>query len=274
MVAEPEGGGWVFHGSGGALRQAGCPDLSVDRLQFRYQHPQLFIQEAMLRPDETGLFDVSGEIDCESPSRLDLLVKCSDVSITPWLPEDWRARLHGKLVGSAKVRAGLRDPGSMKADGSLSLVSSRLEALPILDRIALFTHTDQFRQFPLQTASADFSWERSKLVVTRLALESEGLIRIEGGFSVKERNLDGQFQVGVTASSLRWLPGSQSKVFTVERGGYLWAPMRVTGPVDRLQEDLSPRLAAAAETEVIEGAKTTIEQGAKGVLDLLSPLIP
>ena len=163
---------------------------------------------------------------------------------------------------------------SIQASGTLGLASGRLEALPFLDRIAVFTHTDQFRQFPLQKATGDFSWENGKLTGRHLILESEGLIRMEGNFELNERILDGQFQVGVTPNSLRWLPGSQSKVFTTDRDGYLWAPMRVTGPIDQLKEDLSPRLAAAAGTEVIEGIKGTVEKGAKELLDLLTPLVP
>jgi hypothetical protein len=267
----PEAGAWILNGVGGKLRQTGWPDLLVDRLKLRYQRPQLFVNDAELKLDETGMVNVSGELNFNAPSRLDLLIQYKDVSVTPLLPEDWRARLHGNLLGTAKVTGQLGDPASLKVTGSLRLASGRLEALPVLERIALFTRMEQFRQFVLQSASAEFSWQDGKLNVTQLLLESERLIRIEGSFSVERRFLDGQFQMGVTPASLRWLPGSQSRVFTTEREGYLWAPMRVTGPVDQLKEDLSPRLAAAAGTEVLEGIKGTVEQGAKDLLDLLMP---
>ncbi|MSR65250.1 MAG: hypothetical protein EXS18_05650 [Verrucomicrobiae bacterium] len=270
----PEGNAWLINGSGGKLRQTGLPDLATGHLKLRYQHPQLFVTDVQFKLDETGTVDLSGELNFDKPSRLDLLAKFNNITVTPFLPEDWRARLHGNLVGSAKVTGLLDTPESIMVKGSLSLVSGRLEALPVLERIAVFTRTDQFRQFALQRASADFSWVNSTLNVTQLILESEGLIRIEGNFLMEQRVLDGQFQVGVTAASLRWLPGSKSKVFTTERGGYLWAPMRVTGPVDRLREDLSPRLAAAAESEVIEGVKGAVEKGAKELLDLLLPPAP
>ena len=90
--------------------------------------------------------------------------------------------------------------------------------------------------------------------------------------------IDGAFQVGVTPGSLQWLPGAQAKVFTESRGGYLWAPMRLTGPVNKPNEDLTPRLAAAAQGAVIEGVQNaageaikTGKDAAKSVLDLLLP---
>jgi hypothetical protein len=91
--------------------------------------------------------------------------------------------------------------------------------------------------------------------------------------------IDGTFQVGVTPASLQWLPGSQERVFTQQRGGYVWTPMRVTGPARKPQEDLSPRLIAAAQRAVIEGVESTVrdtiksgKDAAKGALDLLMPL--
>ena len=57
--------------------------------------------------------------------------------------------------------------------------------------------------------------------------------------------------------------------------------MKISGPVDNLAEDLSARLVAAAGDEVIEGVKGTIEsgvkgsiEGAKGLFDLLKPMVP
>ena len=83
-------------------------------------------------------------------------------------------------------------------------------------------------------------------------------------------------QVGVTPSSLQWLPGSQARVFTVARDGYLWTPMRLAGPLEEPEEDLSPRLIAAAQGAIIDKATDTArdvidsaKDAAKSALDLL-----
>ena len=271
---EPEDRAWVATGYGGQLRQPGWPLLNLDHVRLRYQPPELFITDGQLTLGESENLSVGGQVSFAPDSALDLQVKFSGVGITPFLPEDWRARLKGLATGEARIRGRLDQAESITATGNLSLTAAQLEALPVLDRIARFTRTEQFRRFMLQKASAHFVWTKPKLAVDRLLLESEGLLRVEGACVVEQGNLDGRFQVGVTPTSLRWLPGSQTRVFTVERDGYVWAPVHVSGPLDNLQEDLSQRLIVAAGADVIDGVKGTVEQGAKDLLDLLKPLAP
>jgi hypothetical protein len=186
---------------------------------------------------------------------------------------DWRKRLDGNLYGDVHVRSPMPMTGAPDLEGSLSLTQGRLEALPVLDQIATFTRSQQFRTLALSTASGDFKRKGDKLEVTNFIAESKGLIRIEGAFTVQNSLMDGTFQVGVTPGSLQWLPGSQGKVFTASREGYLWTSMRLTGPVDSPTEDLTPRLVAAAQGAIIEGVEKTIKDPAGTVLDTVKSLL-
>lgn len=271
VTLTPDGDAQAFAIEGGRLMQMGWPDLKIDSARLRYRSPTLFITSAELKSGETGSVAVSGEVDFGR--ALDLQLKLSGVPVTPLLPLDWRARLRGNLSGDVKVRAPLPATVPPRIEGSLRLTQGQLEALPILDQIATFTRAPQFKMLTLTRASADFSHDATRTNVTKFIAESEGLIRMEGSFTVADAKIDGSFQVGVTASSLQWLPGSQAKVFTVARGGYLWAPMRLSGPVNHPTEDLSPRLIAAAQGAVIEGVQGTIEQTTKDLLDIVSPLL-
>ena len=147
--------------------------------------------------------------------------------------------------------------------GSLHISQGELTALPILDEIATFTRTQQFRRLNLSHASGDFVHDDTQLRVTNFIAESDGLIRVEGAFTILNNIIDGTFQVGVTPGSLQWLPGSQGKVFTESHGGYVWAPMHLTGPANKPTEDLSPRLIAAAQGAVIEGVQNAAGQAVK-----------
>ena len=165
-----------------------------------------------------------------------------------------------------------------RSAGSLSVARGELTALPVLDQIALFTGTQQFRRLSLSRVSADFRQDGAKLRVTKFVAESVGLIRIEGDFIVENSAIDGTFQVGVTPSSLAFIPGSREKVFTESRGGYLWAPMRLTGPLNKPAEDLTARLSRAAGDAVVDTAKGAAEEAVKtgkdvikNALDLLLP---
>ena len=272
----PQEGGWRITGTGGRLEHAGLPPLEVQTVRLLHRAPTLYVQSAELRQPGGGVLRVTGDVNPEQ--SLDLRAELEGVSITPFLAEDWRVRLRGQASGEATVRSPLPWRGPPEIRGTLRLTNGELEALPVLDEIAVFTQTQGFRRLKLSRASADFLQTGARLTVTNFVAEAERLIRIEGRFTIEGGAIDGAFQVGVTPASLEWLPGSQERIFTETRGGYVWTPMRLSGPLDKPQDDLTPRLAAAASGAVIDKVKEAIKQPIqtgkdllKGALDLLLP---
>jgi len=268
LMLEPSGHDLIATGYGGRLEQAGWPVLSVDHVKLRCRYPDLFILDSLFQLSDSENINVSGQAGLGQNQAVDLLVKFEGISVSPYLPVDWRAGVKGNAIGEARITGSLQET-DFRAEGSVHLTGGQLEALPILEKIAAFTRTREFRQFALQKAEAHFVCDKSKVTVTQLVAESERLIRMEGGFTVENGILQGTFQIGVTPSSLQWLPGSRTRVFTQEHDGYVWTTLKVSGPPDRLNEDLSARLVTAAGDEVIEGVKGTIETGAKGIFDIL-----
>ena len=266
--AKPDNGGWKIAGQGGKIEQTGLPALDVQALALLYRAPSLYVNTAEFRQGGVGSVKATGEINFAE--RLDLQVAIRDVNLTPFLSDDWRVRLKGQLSGDVTVRSPLPLPAAgPEIAGSISLARGELTALPVLDQIALFTGTQQFRRLSLSRASADFRQDGTKLRVTKFVAESEGLIRIEGDFIVEKSTIDGTFQVGVTPSSLAFIPGSREKVFTESRAGYVWAPMRLTGPLNKPNEDLTARLAKAAGDVAIETVKGAVEDAVKTGRDLI-----
>jgi hypothetical protein len=267
---------WELQGRGGELIAAGLPPLDLVDARLRQRERDLFIQSANFNARSGGTINATGEVHFDE--KVDLQAQLDGIDIQPLLPEDWRAKLHGRAAGKIRVQTALPVKGPVAVSGNLQLRDGRLEALPVLNQIAVFTRTQQFRQLPLTEASADFRRERDTLQVSKLVAESAGLLRIEGGFNVVKGQIDGTFQVGVAPSTLQWIPGSQERVFIVARGSYLWTTMRLTGPVDSPTEDLSGRLATAAGEAIVEKVETTAKDlyragkdAAQGALDWLMP---
>jgi hypothetical protein len=277
LVATPNDGAWEIAGNGGRLEQSGFPGLEVESLRLLYRAPTLYVQDARLHRGMTGSVNVDGEV--KFGESLDLRGKLAGIDVTPFLSDDWRVRLHGKLGGEVRVRGSLPSPQPPAISGSLELSEGQIEALPVLDEIAMFTRLQQYKRLALSRVSADFRQENGVLHATKFIAESTGLIRVEGGFTVANGQIDGSFQVGVTPTSLQWLPGSQDRVFTETRAGYVWTLVRLTGPLDSPGEDLSPRLVAAAKDAAIEKVENTVQSAVetgkeviKGTLDRLMPL--
>lgn len=283
VTLRPQDGAWNILLEGGSISQTGAPDFTLDRAQLRFQNPVLYITEADLHYGSEGDVEVSGRVDFEKD--FDVLAKINGIPVTPFLRDDWRAKLKGNLIGQVKVKSLMPMQGNPAIEGSMQLAQGEVEALPVLDQIATFTSTERFRRLSLTKSSADFKCENGRTTVTNLISESAGLIRVEGGCTIENRMIDGTFQVGVTPASLQWLPGSQSKVFTVSRDGYLWTTMRLTGPLEHPQEDLTQRLVAAAAGTVIDTVQGVLQQvsgtdklpdtkdATKKVMDFLSPLL-
>jgi hypothetical protein len=273
LTLTPDGpDAWVIEAQGGKVQTAGWPALDLDDASMRWQNPTLYINSADLKSGSSRM-SVTGSI--ETRESVNLQVKLDGVDVQPMLSPDWRERLTGKLSGEANIEAplGTGDPGSqLKVSGSLAMQEGQLTALPILDEIGTFTHTARFRTLELTRASADFTRTPGRLEVRNMVVESEGLIRVEGSYTVVGGQIDGTFQVGLTPETLQWIPGSQDEIFVDSRGGYRWTPMRLTGPVEHPADDLTPRLVAAAGNSLIKGAEGvegTVKKAGEGVLDLL-----
>ncbi len=139
--------------------------------------------ESALRAGD-GRLNVDGEIEFDRAA--DLRVRLDKVDFAPFLPPDWRLRLHGKLAGTAQVHAPLPE-GALQMSGDLQLVDGMLEALPLFDQIATFTRTERFRRIALTRGSLNFSNESDRTVVKNLVLESEGLMRVEGDCTIAQK---------------------------------------------------------------------------------------
>ena len=258
----PRENGWMFEGSGGRIDQLGIPSIEVTKIRAMYNEPAFFLQELVARHDG-GEIVASGELRPQDKADLQFVVK--GVNVTPFLPDDWRARLHGRLAGDVRYAFSTRDgdttPGQIS--GTVRLEGGQIEALPVLAKIADFTKTDQFRRMRLDELSAEFQAQTNKITVSKFVMESKQLLAVRGAFTIINDQVDGTFDVGITTAPLQWLPGSQEHVFTVNRDGYAWTKMRITGPTSAVKEDLSPRLVAAAESAAIQKVGDT----AKGVLE-------
>ena len=168
------------------LENAGWPALEVQTVRLRYRAPTLFVESAMLHQGRTGSLAVEGEV--RLGEELDLTIKAERLPVDLLLSADWKQHVRGTVAGETHVRTPLPTAGPPALAGSWALTDGRLEALPILDQLALFTNTAQFRQLPLTRASGDFRLNGGRLDLTHVIAESAGLARVEGACTLQRRD--------------------------------------------------------------------------------------
>ena len=287
LLVTRNGEGWTIDGNGGTIAIPSLPDLRISTFRARAQAGEFFLTDSALRLGTSGKINFTGE------SGTDRFLRTSweDVNSKDVVDAKTQRYLDGKLWGSAEFRP----PGAVR--GKIQLRDGRVENVPLLMTVADFTGNPSFRRMPIQEMSADFTCENGMLKFTNFIGESKGLLHVEGnGQRSGAGQIEGHFQIGVTPQTLRWLPGSRERVFTISRDGYLWTDVVIGGTVENPTENLSPRLIAAMGGAIIEqgtnlikdpvkaidGAKEILNKdpaktidGAKGLLNnIIGPLMP
>ncbi len=251
-------------GHAGTLRFADSPrKFQLDQLAGRVSPGAIHLTEVLAHSEDGAMqLNLAGEVS----RKLDLRLGFRNVGAADVLADDWKKRLTGQIEGELNFTGDASKAETLVADGRIELKNGRLEFLPVLEKIASHTKNDSFRRIPISIAKAKIHRTHEKLEIRQFSMESPGLLRIDGVCDVVNGNLDGIFQVGIAPGTLRWVPGAESKVFSRREDGFLWATMRLVGPLDSPSEDLSDRLYDAAVAATIEEApKKVIETGAQAL---------
>jgi hypothetical protein len=247
LEARPEGDGWEFNGSGGRFVCPGLPPLVIESFQADWSEGRVSVDASALKLGAVGKISAVGKW----PGAME--VKWSDILPSDFPGGKWGANLDGKLAGSAQVEAG-------RVKGTIGWSGGSLRGVPILEKAAAITGRAEFRSVPISKSTADFEIQNGAFAFRNVILESAGLLRVEGSFSVsKNKDLLGELQVGVAPALLHGIPGARSRVFTRAADGFVWTPVSVGGSIDAPTEDLSSRLVTAAGGAALEAVAPVLQ---------------
>jgi len=276
LVATPSPEGeWLAEGQGGTFRPSLGPEWKLDTFRGRQRRDGFHLTEAKLRSGEKGTARVEGVFGEDAQCRATF----EGVALSALLPEDWRARIVGALGGELKFVG--KGSGMTLSEGRLTITDGEVVTLPIFDLVARLTRIDGFRKMRLHKAQARVVQSDGVLEVRDFVVESTGLLRLEGSFTIRDGEISGTLQAGVSESALQWIPGARETLFTTSRDGYVWTPVKLSGLAAHPQEDFTARLAALAVSgaagaagEVLDATVDKVQDGTKKVIDLFSPLLP
>lgn len=232
------------------------PDLRLGRVQLRYHEQQVFLTESTLQAWANGRISATGEWDMRS-GRFSAEGSVSDVKCDEILNEDWSKRLTGDVVSDFVFD---NASGTPQARGKLTVKNGVVTALPVLDALAAYADTRRFRVLTLDEAHAEWRWKNGEISLTDLVLSCDSLVRLEGTLTLRGKDLDGVFRLGLAPGTLASIPGAETDVFIAGERGLLWAPLRITGTLDDPKEDLTDRLIAAAGLRMFDQIPETGEK--------------
>ena len=254
------------------LASAGNKPLKFElgRAITRLSAGNCHLQEAILHRGRAEL-RVRGRLR-SAGSEWQTVLEWERVPLEEWIAADWRQRLTGELEGTLSLSGSGTTPAQGK--GKLRLQNGIITALPVLDRLAAWSGVERFKRLVLDVAETEVNGSAREQVFDPIVLASHGLLRLQGRLTVRGDQLDGQFWLGVTPETLRWLPGASEHVFTENFAegppGLRWTRVRLNGTRQAPREDLSQRLIEGAGKAALNLPAEVAVQG--GTL-LLEPLL-
>jgi len=272
VTLTPVGRDWKITGSDGTLSYADFPQLKSESFSARTSGTDFYLTNATFRHGERGRIDASGAVTGTTSNW-----QITATDLPPWLPPEWNRHLSGRLSGTADVT--IKSSDDWRVAGKFSLKDAVLENLTLLDRIALFTLTQQFKKLLLSEFSGNYEVTPQGTKITNLVCESRGLIRAWGDIAVdSEQRVSGTLMVGISSQVLQWLPNTRNLVFVQNIDGYACTEVKLGGTIHNITENLSSRLVISAVdsavkqgTEVIKKATDTAKDVIKGAFDLILP---
>lgn len=268
LTARPavDEGAWLLRGEGGKLLLPNMIEaLRLTSATARLDAKSLSLNDAVAR--WVGDSDVTGRgvLPFEKGKGWNFNGRISNLDLRHVLSADWKTRLSGIMESSYEVS--LQSDATVLIKGSPHIKNGIVQGLPILDRVADFTHTERFRRVVLDEAAFVIERRGESTKITRIVMQSNGLIRLEGDLLIKGKSLAGNLLVGVSPETLRWMPGAQNHVFTDPHPGgtpgFVWTTVRLSGTLESPKEDLSNRLLAAMGKALLIDAP--VQLAGKGV---------
>ncbi|MBE7495275.1 MAG: hypothetical protein HS117_10030 [Verrucomicrobiaceae bacterium] len=254
--------------------QDGKLRLDLRSAAFRLTEDRLQVTESTLRWKETATAGVRGNVRFRT-GAWQASIHATQVPVGGLLAAGWQQHLSGRLEGGLECSGGGGQPLAWTAD--LALKDGVLTALPVLDKLAAYTRMERFKRLILDIATATAApLSGGGTRVEKIIVQSNGLLRIEGALRLQPGGaIDGDFMLGVTPETLRWLPGAENRVFieTHPQGppGLHWTRVKVAGTTAAPQEDLSARLLGAAGMSLLLDTPGAVVDKAADVL--VKPLL-
>lgn len=246
--------------------------LEIGRATFRLTDDRLQITESTLRWKDRSQGTLRGSL--RFGGEWQIFAHAEQVPAVEFLSEEWQKHLSGHLEADAQLSGTRGQPMNWKA--AVTLKDGVLSALPVLDKLATYSRMERFKRLALDIASASVSPRAGGTRLEKIIIQSNGLLRVEGTLDLLPGDaIEGDFMVGVTPETLRWLPGAQNRVFIESNPqgppGLNWARVKVAGTRASPQEDLSARLLGAAGMSLLLDSPAVIVNKAGDTL--LKPLL-
>jgi hypothetical protein len=267
-----KGQGFEISGRGGTFQQTGWPELKVDELHFNWDASKLLIKSAYLSLGQPRNFIVTGQFQFGEHGSMELHLSAKQTPAEPFVTGYWNGKFNAVLDSESDLTKQFQPDAKVNAIGDLNFTRAVVHDVQALKQIALVTRHPEFEKPKIDILRFHYRLTGNRLEVSKFQAETRGLCRLEGEFTLEDKNIEGNFKVGAAPEVVDALPGAREEVFTESHDGYLWTTLRLSGPAHHPREDLKERLVAAAQKHFAKGILAPLFKSGKPVIEMLQEI--
>lgn len=259
LLITPHGRDFNYQATGGTLKMALLPDLSLRGTHLRITRKLFTLYDLDVQSGNVGQIHAEGTAGTAEDKSVNFKFALERLRISEWLPDSWRDHITGELSGKIGWRGQNPKLESSEGEAILRLDRARLVRLPLLEKVAALTGEEALDRLTLNECSVEGAWHYPKAEIKHLAVEDQEKFRAEGAITIDNKKLSGTIELGVARRLLGWLPHAE-EVFSDEHDGYLWTSVHLSGTLEAPRQDLSPRIMEAIKADPAAALKLFLRQ--------------
>ena len=270
-----EGNGWSLALTGGELSQNWWNGVNIKRLDVGVGDTSIALSNGELEFREGGEGTLAGEIKLGATPQVDLQMSVKETRLEGLIPPDFHRYLGGVGNASISVSGSPNHRDGLRSKVTLEIVEGRIRNIPAFEALSLMLESTRVRHVALAGGHAEFETGGGVWKVTEFELESEGVGRLLGSFTVSEAEapevplggdddplagLDqpvidkpleerwifkGSLRFGVPTPSLTRVHPASAKFFTADGAGMSWIDIELDGPITEVTQKLHDEIIAA-----------------------------
>jgi hypothetical protein len=245
LRALQQGDVWSFAGNGGTFSFPRWPGMEIERISAEHKEGRWHIRSFAFKDEQGG---VLGGSAAHADGIWSGEFTWQDVGLKAFVPQNVANNIGGVSSGDAVLKDGVLS-GKMKLTGASS------KEVGLLVKLASMLDQEDWSEVPWQILRFDFQRQADGRVAFSdfQALSPRG-IAVRGDGHYAPESLGADLQVGIRRKGRPYLGAFVPILFSHERDGFYWTPLKISGTPSKPEENLTGRVVTAMAAMPAAGA--------------------
>ena len=258
---------WDVEAIGGKAQHAAYPVMEVQRAHGTVNRESIVIQDAQAALPGGTSIQLAGNIDIAKQLNATLTANFANLDTNAVFPVAWR--FGGKMSGHLVYKGDLDRFEHGEVTGSVKISGAAIDLANVFGTLHQLARFGGLNEVQLDSIATDIRYQERNTQFSNFQASYQDQIRLEGTGSMGPGHIDANLLLGLSPKILGWIPGAEERVFTDQKDGLRWTPVRISGTPEQPKEDLTKRLVSAFRDKMTNEFKGQAKDAIKSLLELL-----